>query len=113
MTRITDLRVFDLRFATSQSLDGSDAMNPDPDYSAAYVILDTDSEGLAGDGVDPPRQNVDVDADDGAEAADHRGGGVRAGEGDAQHEVVALSRHRADLPFEMGRHFDAGHGLDE
>ena len=43
MTRITDLRVFDIRFPTSQSLDGSDAMNPDPDYSAAYVILDTDS----------------------------------------------------------------------
>ena len=41
MTRITGLRTFDLRFPTSQSLDGSDAMNPDPDYSAAYVILDT------------------------------------------------------------------------
>lgn len=51
MTRITDLRVFDLRFPTSQSLDGSDAMNPDPDYSAAYVILDTDKEGLAGHGL--------------------------------------------------------------
>ncbi|KKX31930.1 L-fuconate dehydratase [Rhizobium sp. LC145] len=51
MTRITDLRVFDLRFPTSQSLDGSDAMNPDPDYSAAYVILDTDSEGLTGHGL--------------------------------------------------------------
>lgn len=51
MTRITDLRVFDLRFPTSQSLDGSDAMNPDPDYSAAYVILDTDTEGLAGHGL--------------------------------------------------------------
>ena len=50
MTRITNLRVFDLRFPTSQSLDGSDAMNPDPDYSAAYVILDTDTEGLAGHG---------------------------------------------------------------
>jgi len=50
MTRITDLRVFDLRFPTSQHLDGSDAMNPDPDYSAAYVILDTDS-GLAGHGL--------------------------------------------------------------
>jgi L-fuconate dehydratase len=31
MTKITDLRTFDLRFPTSQSLDGSDAMNPDPD----------------------------------------------------------------------------------
>ena len=27
---------------TSSSLDGSDAMNPDPDYSAAYVVLETD-----------------------------------------------------------------------
>ncbi|WP_105381400.1 L-fuconate dehydratase [Neorhizobium alkalisoli] len=51
MTRITDLRVFDLRFPTSQSLDGSDAMNPDPDYSAAYVILDTDGENLSGHGL--------------------------------------------------------------
>ena len=51
MTHITRLRVFDLRFPTSQHLDGSDAMNPDPDYSAAYVILDTDREGLAGHGL--------------------------------------------------------------
>ena len=51
MTRITNLRVFDLRFPTSQSLDGSDAMNPDPDYSAAYVILDTDKPGLCGHGL--------------------------------------------------------------
>src|SRR5215216_5834247 len=50
MTRITGLRTFDLRFPTSQSLDGSDAMNPDPDYSAAYVILDSDS-GLEGLGL--------------------------------------------------------------
>ncbi len=42
MTTITDLRVLDLRFPTSQHLDGSDAMNPDPDYSAAYVVLETD-----------------------------------------------------------------------
>jgi L-fuconate dehydratase len=51
MTRITGLRVFDLRFPTSQSLDGSDAMNPDPDYSAAYVILETDTDGLSGHGL--------------------------------------------------------------
>ncbi|KXG85512.1 L-fuconate dehydratase [Agrobacterium bohemicum] len=51
MTKITDLRVFDLRFPTSQSLDGSDAMNPDPDYSAAYVILDTDDTTLKGHGL--------------------------------------------------------------
>ena len=43
MTKITQLRTYDLRFPTSESLDGSDAMNPDPDYSAAYVILETDS----------------------------------------------------------------------
>ena len=47
MTRITNLATHDLRFPTSQHLDGSDAMNPDPDYSAAYVVLETD-DGLAG-----------------------------------------------------------------
>ncbi|MDX1640425.1 MAG: L-fuconate dehydratase [Balneolaceae bacterium] len=41
---ITEIEVRDIRFPTSQTLDGSDAMNPDPDYSAAYVILKTDSE---------------------------------------------------------------------
>ncbi|WP_422369821.1 L-fuconate dehydratase [Hoeflea sp.] len=51
MTRITGLRTFDLRFPTSQSLDGSDAMNPDPDYSAAYVVLETDAAGLEGHGL--------------------------------------------------------------
>ena len=51
MTKITDLRTFDLRFPTSQSRDGSDAMNPDPDYSAAYVILDTDVPSLKGHGL--------------------------------------------------------------
>lgn len=40
--KITDLRVRDIRFPTSQDLSGSDAMNPDPDYSAAYVVLETD-----------------------------------------------------------------------
>jgi len=51
MAKITDMRIVDLRFPTSQSLDGSDAMNPDPDYSAAYVILETDVPGLAGHGL--------------------------------------------------------------
>jgi len=49
--KITGLRVLDVRFPTSLSLDGSDAMNPDPDYSAAYVILDTDRAGLEGHGL--------------------------------------------------------------
>jgi L-fuconate dehydratase len=42
VTTITGMRVLDLRFPTSTQLDGSDAMNPDPDYSAAYVVLETD-----------------------------------------------------------------------
>jgi L-fuconate dehydratase len=50
LTRITGLRTHDLRFPTSLGLDGSDAMNPDPDYSASYVILDTD-RGLEGHGL--------------------------------------------------------------
>ena len=43
--------VLDVRFPTSQQLDGSDAMNPDPDYSAAYVVLETDQPGLEGHGL--------------------------------------------------------------
>ncbi len=39
---ITDILVRDIRFPTSRSLDGSDAMNIDPNYSAAYVVLKTD-----------------------------------------------------------------------
>lgn len=50
MTRITGIRTHDLRFPTSESLDGSDAMNPDPDYSAAYVVLETDG-GFEGHGL--------------------------------------------------------------
>ncbi len=42
MSKILDLTTFDIRFPTSDFLDGSDAMNPDPDYSAAYVVLHTD-----------------------------------------------------------------------
>ncbi len=51
MTTITGLRIRDVRFPTSLSLDGSDAMNPDPDYSAAYVVLKTDTAGLEGHGL--------------------------------------------------------------
>lgn len=43
MTKITNMQTYDLRFPTSKTLDGSDAMNPDPDYSAAYIVLETDS----------------------------------------------------------------------
>ncbi|MGX1934053.1 L-fuconate dehydratase [Microbacterium resistens] len=44
MSRIVALETSDIRFPTSLSLDGSDAMNPDPDYSAAYVVIRTDAE---------------------------------------------------------------------
>jgi len=50
MTRITAVTVTDLRFPTSLSADGSDAMNKDADYSAAYVRLDTDDPALSGYG---------------------------------------------------------------
>lgn len=51
MTIVRSMRVLDVRFPTSQHLDGSDAMNPDPDYSAAYVVLETDQPGLEGHGL--------------------------------------------------------------
>ncbi|GAA1273355.1 mandelate racemase [Planotetraspora silvatica] len=40
--KITSLETHDIRFPTSRERDGSDAMNPDPDYSAAYVVLRTE-----------------------------------------------------------------------
>ena len=47
--KIRDLEILDLRFPTSLTADGTDAVHKDPDYSAAYVILHTD-EGPAGHG---------------------------------------------------------------
>ncbi|MBV9897768.1 MAG: L-fuconate dehydratase [Chloroflexi bacterium] len=50
-TRILDVTAHDIRFPTSRTLAGSDAMNPEPDYSAAYAILRTDHpRGLEGHG---------------------------------------------------------------
>ena len=52
MPTITRLSVRDIRFPTSRSLDGSDAMNAAPDYSATYVTLETDSpQSLTGHGL--------------------------------------------------------------
>jgi len=49
---ITEVLPLDVRFPTSRQLDGSDAMNPDPDYSAAYAILKTDDpDGTEGHGL--------------------------------------------------------------
>jgi L-fuconate dehydratase len=50
MPTITSVEVVDVRFPTSLTADGSDAMNKDGDYSAAYVILNTDDENIAGYG---------------------------------------------------------------
>ncbi|MFN3486524.1 MAG: fuconate dehydratase, partial [Planctomycetota bacterium] len=51
-TRITGLRVRDIRFPTSRTLDGSDAVHVDPDYSCAYVVLRTDHpRGFEGHGL--------------------------------------------------------------
>jgi L-fuconate dehydratase len=52
VTTITRVEVLDVRFPTSAGRHGSDAMHPDPDYSAAYVILHTDrADGLTGHGL--------------------------------------------------------------
>lgn len=48
MSRIERFETVDLRFPTSRDLAGSDAMNPDPDYSAAYLTMHTD-DGERGD----------------------------------------------------------------
>ena len=51
MSTVTSIRTVDIRFPTSIFLDGSDAMNPDPDYSAAYLVVETDADdGLHGAG---------------------------------------------------------------
>ncbi|XP_060730155.1 mitochondrial enolase superfamily member 1 isoform X1 [Tachysurus vachellii] len=48
---ITKLTVKDVRFPTSLEQHGSDAMHTDPDYSVAYVTIDTDCESLKGYGI--------------------------------------------------------------
>ncbi len=51
MSSIRSIDTWDVRFPTSRQLDGSDAMNPDPDYSAAYVRIATYADdGLSGHG---------------------------------------------------------------
>ena len=50
MITITELETFDLRFPTSRTAAGTDAMHKDPDYSAAYVVLKTNA-GIEGHGL--------------------------------------------------------------
>lgn len=42
MSVVRQVKTADVRFPTSEFLDGSDAMNPDPDYSAAYITIETE-----------------------------------------------------------------------
>jgi L-fuconate dehydratase len=51
-TTLTSFQAYDIRFPTSRTLAGSDAIHPDPDYSGAYVILHTDHpHGFEGHGL--------------------------------------------------------------
>ncbi|MGW7294074.1 enolase C-terminal domain-like protein [Streptomyces xiamenensis] len=50
MTSIVSVDAIDVRFPTSATMDGSDAMNKDGDYSAAYVVIRTDDPELSGFG---------------------------------------------------------------
>ena len=49
--KIVGVSAHDIRFPTSRTLDGSDAMHRSPDYSAAYVVLNTDDPDLSGHGL--------------------------------------------------------------
>ena len=51
MPLIQRVTVRDIRFPTSDELHGSDAIHKDPDYSCAYVVLETNEEGLEGHGI--------------------------------------------------------------
>lgn len=51
MPKVIGFKTTDVRFPTSRGLDGSDAMNQDPDYSAAYLELKTDDPNLSGYGL--------------------------------------------------------------
>ena len=53
MAKITGFVTHDVRFPTSLRLDGSDAMNPSPDYSAAYLVIRTDEADPAATGGEP------------------------------------------------------------
>ena len=51
MLRSPELKLTTFAFRLSRTLDGSDAVTVDPDYSAAYVVLHTDRPGLEGHGL--------------------------------------------------------------
>ncbi|MFF9349690.1 enolase C-terminal domain-like protein [Streptomyces sp. NPDC014734] len=85
---VTDFEVHDIRFPTSEQLDGSDAMNPDPDYSAAYVVLRTG-----------PRRDDGPGADHDADAPEGHGFCFTIGRGN---EVMAAAIEGL-RPYVLGR----------
>ena len=62
MSRFTAPDTDDVRFPASSSLDGSEAMNPDPDCSAAYIRLRTDADGglTLAESIEAYRHRVDA-----------------------------------------------------
>ena len=86
-SRITGFRTHDVRFPTSLRLDGSDAMNPNPDYSAAYLVIETDEGDPASGGAEPLAGHAFV---------------FTIGRGN-EVQVAAI---RALEPFLAGRHLD-------
>ena len=72
------MRVLDVRFPTSLGNIGSDAVNKDPDYSAAYCILETDA-GLEGHGLTFTLGRGNELCVDSGEVPGAAGGGAKAG----------------------------------
>ena len=60
MPKVTGFKTIDVRFPTSRGLDGSDAMNKEPDYSAALVILETDDPQIQGMALSLPADAVTI-----------------------------------------------------
>jgi len=114
--RVVKATTYDVRFPTSRSGAGSDAMNPDPDYSAAYVALETDDPGgLTGHGADlhdRPRHRDLRGRDRGTLAARRRGERRRSRR--RPRRAVAAPRHRLAAPLAGAREggYPPGDGSD-
>ncbi|MDY7099715.1 MAG: enolase C-terminal domain-like protein [Actinomycetota bacterium] len=113
MAIVTAAEVVDLRFPTSAELDGSDAMNPDPDYSAAYLRLRTSDSDLVGHGfVFTIGRGNDVQATAVATAAERFIGrdvdGLCGAIGDAARELAWDSQLRWLGPDKGVMHMAAG-----
>ena len=94
--RIVQAVTYDIRFPTSRSGAGSDAMNPDPDYSAAYVALETDDPGgLTGHGLTfTIGRGTEVCVAAIEALAPHVVGATRRGARRRPRRLLAAARHR-------------------